>query len=158
MKKLRQQCAQKVNELAGTHGEFCWCKHLLCSTPVHLLTCRITTVDISFESKHWRAWFDEAVSDVQELLSMWDWMSEELRLFKYRKSVPPQVTELAPGFRGPTDPRDDWTHQFNASVHAAVRLISYRRVKITRTSPIYMRSAALSKRRGQQVWFMINGF
>ena len=85
--------------------------------------------DINFESKHWRAWFDEAVSDVQEMLSVWDWMAQELRLFKFAKSVPPRITELAPGFQGTQDPRDDWTHQFNGSVHSAVRQICYRRVR-----------------------------
>ena len=63
------------------------------------------------------------------MLSVWDWMAQELRLFKFAKSVPPRITELAPGFQGTQDPRDDWTHQFNGSVHSAVRQICYRRVR-----------------------------
>jgi hypothetical protein len=130
-KKLRQQCAAKISTLARRKG-------------------------ISFESKHWRAWFDEAISDVQEILSVWDWMAEELRLFKYRLSVPPRVTELASGFRGTGNSKDDWTHQFNGSVHSAVRQISYRRIKLSRSEPIYVRSAALTKRARRPVWFMIS--
>jgi hypothetical protein len=133
-KHLRTQCAAKVAALSGGRAGG----------------------GNSFESKHWRAWFDEAISDVQEMLSVWDWMAEELRLFKFRRSVPPRVVQMAPNFLGSGDPKDDWTHQFNGSVHSAVRQISYRRVKLARSAPIYVRSAALSKKMRQPVWFMIS--